>query len=56
MRVKRTPSLALLLIAMLLSGACSTPVRINHLQFVGSHNSYKQAMPAYYAQALEEQN
>lgn len=30
-------------IALLLLGAC-TPVRMNHLQFVGSHNSYKQAM------------
>jgi hypothetical protein len=30
--------------------------RINQLQFVGSHNSYKQAMSIEHAQALEAQN
>lgn len=36
--------------------ACSAPLRINHVQFVGSHNSYKLAMPQVYRQALESRN
>lgn len=56
MSLKNRAPLGVLLIAIVLTSACSTPVRINHLQFVGSHNSYKQAMPAIYARALAARN
>ncbi|MFK7913334.1 MAG: Ca2+-dependent phosphoinositide-specific phospholipase C [Pseudomonadales bacterium] len=41
---------------LLLISACSTPVRINHVQFIGSHNSYKQALTPEFASALAQRN
>ena len=35
---------------------CSHSLRINEIQFVGSHNSYKQAMSALHMQALRARN
>ncbi|MGK0221595.1 MAG: hypothetical protein ACI9ON_000831 [Limisphaerales bacterium] len=49
----------LLVLAPLLFGGqamAKEPLRINQIQFIGSHNSYKQAMSPENAQALAERN
>jgi hypothetical protein len=41
------------------AGACASkqePLTINQIQFIGSHNSYKQAMSAHHMAALRESN
>ena len=42
--------------AVLLLAGCADPLRINELQFVGSHNSYKLAMADEHVQALSARN
>lgn len=42
-------------LVMVLCG-CAAPLTINQIQFVGSHNSYKQAMSAPHMQALRSAN
>ena len=46
----------LILALLLTSVGCAAPLRINQIQFVGSHNSYKKAMLAEHAAMLEAQN
>ncbi len=46
----------LLILAALCNAACSAPLTINQIQFVGSHNSYKKAMLEENMAALEQQN
>ena len=41
---------------IVLSGLDSTAININHIQFVGSHNSYKQTMPDGFVKQLMKVN
>tara|TARA_B100001093_G_scaffold167193_1_gene159764 strand:+ start:498 stop:1454 length:957 start_codon:yes stop_codon:yes gene_type:complete len=41
---------------IVLSGSDNTDININHIQFVGSHNSYKQAMPDGFVKQLMKVN
>ena len=41
---------------IVLSGSDNTGIKINHIQFVGSHNSYKQAMPEGFVKQLMKVN
>jgi Phosphoinositide phospholipase C, Ca2+-dependent len=47
--------LMFLLLGVTLAGCAQSP-RLNEIQFVGSHNSYKQAMSPTYREALEASN
>ena len=41
---------------IVLSESDNTDININHIQFVGSHNSYKQAMPDGFVKQLMKVN
>ena len=51
-----TVLLLILSTQILLSHACETGISINQIQFVGSHNSYKQAMPDSFVKQLMKVN
>ncbi len=44
------------LVLMFITAGCAQGPRLNEIQFVGSHNSYKQATSPVYRQALEASN
>ena len=52
----RRPRIILYALLAGLSAACATPLNINQIQFVGSHNSYKQAMLPADMAGLRKQN
>lgn len=54
--VRRLGRIAALVVLGLCVGGCQEALRINQVQFVGSHNSYKQAMSPEHFAALKARN
>jgi hypothetical protein len=58
MKIIKLPTLIIITLfnQMVLSESTNVGININHLQFVGSHNSYKQAMPDGFVKQLMKVN